>query len=90
MVVADPRLVARHGARWLETPHQTRGVQRAQHVVDGGLVGHLTKILTHDTDDRARVGVRMVVHPGQHRYPRTPHTQRNPAQHALSDVVDTL
>ncbi len=82
VVVADPRLVARHGARRLDPPHQTRGSQRAQHVVDG-LVGHLTEILAHDTDDRVRIGVRMVVHRGQHRYPRTRHTESNPAQHAL-------
>lgn len=82
VVVPDPRLVARNGARRLETPHQTRGSQRAQHVVDG-LVGHLTEILTHDTDDRVRVGVRMVVHRGQHRYPRARHAESNPAQHAL-------
>jgi hypothetical protein len=69
-------------ARRLQTPHQTRGGQHAQHVGDA-LAGHLTGILTHDTGDRASVGVRMVVHHGQHRDPGTRHTQSNPAQHAL-------
>jgi hypothetical protein len=82
VVVTDPRLVAHYGAHRLETPHQTRSSQRAQHVVDR-LVGDLAEVLTHDTDDRIRVGVRMVVHRAQHRYPRTRHTQSSPAQHAL-------
>jgi hypothetical protein len=46
-------------------------------------MGHLTEIRTHDTDDRIRVGVRLVMHRGQHGHPRTRHPQSNPAQHAL-------
>ena len=42
VVVADPRLVARHRAGRLDAPHQTRAGQRPQHVVDG-LVGHLAR-----------------------------------------------
>jgi hypothetical protein len=35
VVVPDPRLVASHGARRLEAPHQTGGGgQRVQHVAD--------------------------------------------------------
>ena len=82
MVVADPRLVARHGARRVDAPHQARVGQRPQHVVHG-LLGHLAEVLAHDTDDRVRVGVRMVVHRGQHRHPRTRDAQGGPAQHAL-------
>ena len=47
VVVADPRLVAGHGAGRLDAPHQARGGQRTQHVVDG-LVGHLAEILAHE------------------------------------------
>jgi hypothetical protein len=78
VVLPDVRLVRRHGAQRPDAPHRTRGAQRAQ-VVDG-LVRHLTEILPRDTDDRVRVGVRMVLHPGQHRCPRRAHTQSNPAQ----------
>ena len=56
--------------------------QCSQHVVDG-LRRHLSEILAHATDDRVRVGVRMLVHRSQHRYPRTRDTQRSPTQHAL-------
>jgi len=82
VVVPDPRLVARDGARRLDAPHQARGSQRAQHIVNG-LVGHLTEILAYDIDDGGSVRVRMFVHRGQHRYPRTRHTQSSPTQHAL-------
>ena len=82
VVVADPRLVAGHGTRRLDAPHQTRGGQRAQHVVDG-LVGDLAEVLAHDADDRVRVGVRMVVHRGEHGDPRAGHAQSGSAQHAL-------
>ena len=78
MVVPDPRLVARHGPPRLDASQQTRSGQCSQHVVDS-LVGNLTEILTHDTNDRVRVGMRMVVHRGQHRNPRTRHTQSNPS-----------
>jgi hypothetical protein len=63
----------RHGASGRETPHQTRGRQPTKDVVDD-LVGHLTEILTDHTVDRVRVGVRMVLHRGHHRYPRMRHT----------------
>jgi hypothetical protein len=65
MVVPGSRLVARHGSRRLDAPHQTRGRQRSQHVVHG-LVGHRTESRTHDTDDRVRIGVRMIVYRPQH------------------------
>ncbi len=78
VVLPDVRLVRRHGAQRPDAPHRTRGAQRAQ-VVDG-LVRRLTEILPRETDDRVRVGVRMVLHPGQHRCPRRAHTQSNPAQ----------
>src|SRR5664280_2584109 len=83
VVVPDPRLVARHGARRLDAPHQARRSQRTQHVVHR-LMGHLTEILTHDTDERVRVGMRMLVHRSQHRHPGTRHTQRSPAQQLLN------
>src|SRR5450759_2583989 len=79
----DPRLVARHRARRLDAPYKTRGSQRTQHVVHG-LMGHFPEILTHDTDDRLRIGVRMLVYSGQHRPPGTGHTQRSPAQQLLN------
>jgi hypothetical protein len=69
-----------------------RAAVSVRHVVDGlvahgpvahGLVAHLTETLTHCTDDRFGVGVRMVVYRGQHRYPGTRHTQSDPAQRAL-------
>jgi hypothetical protein len=82
VVVPDARLVARDGPRWLDAPHQARCGERAQHVVDG-LVGHLAEVCTDGTDDRIGVGVRTVVHCGQHRYPRTRHPQGSVAQHAL-------
>ena len=82
MVVANARLVARHGARRADASHQTRRRQSAEHVVDG-LLGHLAEILTYDSDDRIRVGMRMVVHRGQHRNPRARHAQGGPAQYAL-------
>ena len=63
-------------------PHQARGGQRPQHVVDG-LVGHVAEIRADRADDRVGVGVRMVVHRGQHRDPRTRDAQGGPAQHAL-------
>ena len=47
VVVAHPRLVARHGAGRLDAPHQARVGQRAQDVVDR-LVGHVAEILTND------------------------------------------
>ena len=90
VVVADPRLVARHRAGGLDAPHQPGGGQRAQHVVDG-LVRDLAEIRAHDADDRVGVGVRMVVHRGQHRDPRAGHAQGGAAQQLLdSDVVGTL
>jgi len=66
----------------VDLPHHTRGSEYSQHVVHG-LLGHHPEILTHETDDRARIGVRMLVHRGQHRYPRTRDAQRSAAQHAL-------
>ena len=59
-----------------------RGGQRAQHVVHG-LVGHRGELATHGADDRVGVGVRMRVHRGQHRQPRTGDAEVRPAQHAL-------
>ena len=82
MVVADPRLVARDGARRLDAPHQAGVGERPQHVVDG-LLRDLAEFLAHEADDRVRVGVRMVVHRGEHRDPRTRDAQGGPAQHAL-------
>jgi hypothetical protein len=82
MVVPDPRLVTRHGARRVNAPHQTRDGQCSQHIVDG-LVGHVSEVLAHETDDRVGVGVRMLMHRGQDRYPRTRDAQGSPAQHAL-------
>ena len=63
-------------------PHEARAGQRSQHVVDG-LLRHVAEILADEADDRLRVGVRMLVHRGQHRDPRTRDAQGGPAQHAL-------
>ena len=82
VVVPDPRLIPRQVARRLKPPDQTRRGQRPQHVVHG-LLGDLTEVGTHDTEDRLRVGVRMLVHRGQHRYPRTRDPQRDCAQYPL-------
>ena len=82
VVVPHPGLVARHRARRLDAPQQTGGGQGAKHVVHG-LMGHLAEILPDDADDRVRVGVRMIVHRGQHRHPRPRHPQSRPTQHAL-------
>ena len=57
-------------------------VSALQHVVDG-LLGHLAELGAHDADDRLRVGVRMLVHRGQHRDARTRDAQGGPAQHPL-------
>lgn len=48
VVVADPGLVARDGARGLDLSHQARGGQGMQHVVHGlpGYVGQRTKIVS--------------------------------------------
>src|SRR5205814_6669648 len=56
LVVVDPRLVPGHGARRLDAPHQTRGGQYPQHVVDP-LPGHLTEVPAHHAYDRVRVSV---------------------------------
>ncbi|GGW62029.1 hypothetical protein GCM10010381_53860 [Streptomyces xantholiticus] len=63
-------LVARHCARRLETPDQTRGSQR-------GAGGRREPALMHDPGDRACVGVRMVAHRGPHCYENTQSTPRN-------------
>ena len=54
-------------------------------------MGHVAEILPHDPDDRVGVGVRVVVHRGQHRQPRTGHPQSRLAQQrAKSELVGTL
>jgi hypothetical protein len=64
LVSLRPALVARHGARRLETPDQTRGSE-------GEAGSQREPFLTPDADDRARVGVRMVAHHRAHRYENT-------------------
>jgi membrane protein implicated in regulation of membrane protease activity len=60
-------------ARFVGGVGQARGRQPAEDVV-ADLVGHRTEILTDATDDRVRVGVRMVLHRAHHRHPRMRHT----------------
>jgi hypothetical protein len=47
------------------------------------LVDRGTDILSRDTDDLAGIGVRMLVHGGQHGHPGTGHTQRSLAHQVL-------
>src|SRR3954453_5119585 len=47
MVVADPRLVARHGAGRVDAPHQAGVSKCVEHVIDG-LLGHVAELLAHD------------------------------------------
>src|SRR5665811_2591373 len=49
VVVTDTRFVARHGARRLDAPYQSRGSQRTQHVV------HCLLYTSDAADDLTRV-----------------------------------
>ena len=80
VVVADPRLVARHGARRLDPPHQPGVGEGTQDVVDR-LVRHVAGVLAHGVDEGVGVGVRVGVHRGQHRDPRAGHPQGRASQH---------
>lgn len=74
MVVPDPRLIAGHGPRRLDTAYEAGGGQRAKDVVDG-LMRDVGETFTNDPDDRVRVGVRVLVHRGENRHPGTRHTK---------------
>ena len=80
VVVADPRLVARHRARRLDPADQPCGRQRVQRVVDG-LVRDIGQIGAYGPDDRLGVGVRVGVHGDQDRRPRPGHAQPCVPQH---------
>ena len=82
VVVAHPSLVSCHRTRRLDTSQQSGIGQCPKHVVHG-LMGHLAEVLTHDTDDRVRVGMRVRVYGGKHRQPRTRHPQSRSTQHSL-------
>lgn len=74
VVVADPGLVARDGARGLDLSHQARGGQGMQHVVHG-LPGYVGQRKTHGTENRFRVGVWMRIHCFQDGDARSGHAQ---------------
>ena len=63
MVVRDSRLIAGHRARRLYAPYQAHSGQRSEHVVNG-LMGQFAEILTRNTDDPVRIGMRMRIHRG--------------------------
>ena len=86
VVVAHPRLVARHRAGGLDAAHQAGVGQRAQDVVHG-LVGDVGEIVTGGPDDRVRVGVRVRVHGVQHRQPGAGDPQRGAPQQLLEIQV---
>lgn len=74
VVVADPGLVARDGARGLDLSHQARGGQGMQRVVHG-LPGYVGQRKTHGTENRFRVGVWMRIHCFQDGDARSGHAQ---------------
>jgi hypothetical protein len=60
VIVADPGLVARNHAQWLNPPHQTDGGERVENVVYG-LAGHVGELGSDRRQDRLGVSVRVVV-----------------------------
>jgi hypothetical protein len=74
VVVSDPRLVARDGARGLNAPNQTRGGQGGEYVIDS-LPRHLGQAGPHGAEKRFRVGMGVGVHSLEHCQPRARHAK---------------